>query len=164
MEKILGFAILFILASCSTFGASYPSTPLEVATYDVQSQTVTGFRRDLFRQTFQDGSRIKELSVQRQNDGFYLVREGFRAAEPTEPSCRTESIRLSDDGRGRLTLGGSTEVHLCAGVNCSRCGYVTPGCICLGSIDPLATATCNHRSMGIDRAELLVDRAERREE
>lgn len=164
MSRLLCIALLFLLESCSTLGSQRQSTAIQVATYNVQSQEVSGFTKALFRNTFQDGSRIDELSVKRLEDGFYLVRQSSygAAAGSTGPTCRTESFRLSDNGRGRLTLGSSPQFHLCTGKNCNRCGPLTVGCVCLESIDKLAASSCSYKSMGISRAELLVPEAEGR--
>jgi hypothetical protein len=162
MSRLICIALLFLLASCSTFDSQGQSTAIQVATYNVKTQEVSGFRKALFRNTFQNGSRIDELSVKRLQDGFYLVRQSSygAAAGSTGPTCRTESLRLSDNGRGRLTLGSSPQFHLCTGTNCNRCGYLTAGCICLESIDKLGASSCSYQSMGISRAELLVPGAE----
>ncbi len=157
MIKIVMLVLAGLVSSCSTSGLNGPRSPVEIATYDVQSGKVLTFNRTLFKSEFPDGVPITSSEIQRLDGRYFLTLAGSRAFRSIPPgqeiaSCRTTRMALDDAGQGKLVMPDTVETQSCAGVNCSSCDFaphpdvnVTTGCVCLRQGDfvgPLGY--CNH--------------------
>jgi hypothetical protein len=165
MNRIVIFAIMALLASCTTGGQLGERDRTRIATYDVRTHDVTGFQPAMFRDRFPDGRRIENIRIERQRGNFYLLRTGARdessiPGSTGQVSCRNSRILLLDDGRGQLSLRPSSDEETCDGHNCQQCSFREGGgCNCdrTGDIS-LGFGYCDH-SITRTRRDLIIIRA-----
>lgn len=138
---------LFVLDGCQYAQKKPEETrrqdvEIVIATYDPNTLEIKDIFRELFRQTFPDGTPITNITVKREGQVFYLFREG--TAHNTRVITR---IELIDDKRGNLILKPLGDSHTCTGNPCSSCVLTKSvpgdilGCTCRDQ-DP--THFCNH--------------------
>lgn len=116
-----------------------------IGKFDTKKKTVRAFNRKLLRLTFQDGTPINKVGIERIGDRFYLIRRGMRKNN----SLLTATELVKGSG-GALYLKSNAKTEECAGDPCSLCGFkASGGCQCSG------TGKCNHKVIVTSLADFL---------
>lgn len=131
------FLVLLSIFAVSQSSAAPPRTATEVGRLDAKTHRVMPVSRQRINSRLPDGSRVKEVTIERMGGKRYLV---LRGGTPTH--CQTTRVELVAMSSGRFGIPPGYTSQTCTGDPCSRCGFLEPaGCECK---DGKAGHKCNH--------------------
>ena len=130
----------YTLACCASLAGLAGCTSHRVVPIGMLDQQ-TGeavMHRTILRDGFADGTRIQDISIDRGEDGYRLIRSGSRGNG--KHLVESTPLTLATNGALMLRLGGRSDT--CAGNNCSHCPAYDPRTGCGSCLK--GTGVCEH--------------------